>query len=571
LGINSSERPPPSLCAAEAIYMQGRVDLGFWIADFGLKMLGNLRVVQSKIRNLKFQRQPGIFISHFLPASADAAQVVRIRVVRMNTLYRSSLALLTDLYEITMAYGYWKEKLFDREGAFHLTFRQSPFESGYAIACGLDYVIEYVRNLRFSEDDLQYLRTLKGNDDRPLFEDAFCDFLQELRFTIDLFAIPEGTAVFPNEPILRVTGPLLQCQLLESALLNMINFQTLIATKAARICQAAQGQPVIEFGLRRAQGIDGGIAAARAAYVGGCVGTSNVLAGKLFGIPVMGTHAHSWVMSFDSELAAFGAYAEAMPNNCVFLVDTYDSLEGTRHAAAIGKELAAKGHKLVGIRLDSGDLAYLSIEARKILDEAGFPEAAIVASNELDEHIITSLKDQGARINVWGVGTRLSTAYDQPALGGVYKLSALRDDSGAWRHKIKISEQTIKVSVPGVLQVRRYRTPEHFLADGIYDTLTGIGDAPTLVDPNDATRQKAVPPATPHEDLLVPIFKAGELVYAAPTIEQSRKRTQDQLAMLHPTIKRFLNPHEYPVGLEQGLHELRTKLILKARGVGSTS
>ncbi len=347
----------------------------------------------------------------------------------MVSLDGSSLALLTDLYEITMAYGYWKERLFDREGAFHLTFRQSPFKSGYAIACGLSYVIEYLRDLRFSDDDLQYLRTLKGNDEQPLFEDAFLDFLKQLRFTIDLWAVPEGTVVFPNEPILRVTGPLLQCQLLESSLLNMINFQTLVATKSARVCQAARGRPVIEFGLRRAQGIDGGIAAARAAYIGGCVGTSNVLAGKLFHIPVMGTHAHSWVMSFDSELDAFRAYADAMPNNCVFLVDTYDSLQGTRNAAAVGKELAAKGHKLVGIRLDSGDLAYLSIEARKILDEAGFPDAAIVASNELDEHVINSLKDQGAQINVWGVGTRLVTAYDQPALGGVYKLSALRDGS----------------------------------------------------------------------------------------------------------------------------------------------
>jgi nicotinate phosphoribosyltransferase len=297
------------------------------------------------------------------------------------------------------------------------------------------------------------------------------------------------------------------------------------------------------------------------------VGTSNVLAGKLFHIPVMGTHAHSWIMSFDSELEAFRAYADAMPNNCIFLVDTYNSLQGTRNAAKVGKELAAKGHKMVGIRLDSGDLAFLSIEAKKILDEAGFANATIVASNELDEQVITSLKDQGATINTWGVGTRLATAYDQPALGGVYKLSALRDAAGAWQHKIKISEQTVKVSIPGILQVRRYLAADHFIADAIFDTLMPMPEGPTLIDPLDITRRKMIAQRTPHEDLLVPIFKGGKLAYTPPAIADVRARTQSQLVMLHPTIKRFLNPHTYPVGLEEHLHELRTKLILKARAL----
>ncbi len=326
---------------------------------------------------------------------------------------------------------------------------------------------------------MAYLATLSGNDGRPLFEAAFLDYLRGLRLAVDVDAVPEGTAVFPHEPLVRVRGPMLHCQLLETPLLTIVNFATLVATKAARVALAARGDPVLEFGLRRAQGIDGGLAASRAAYVGGCHATSNVLAGKRFGIPVRGTHAHSWVMSFDDELESFEAYAAAMPNNCVFLVDTYDTLEGVRHAAAVGQRLQAAGHKMVGIRLDSGDLAYLSIEARKILDAAGLADAAILASNDLDERLIESLKQQGATIAVWGVGTKLVTAYDQPALGGVYKLGAIQDDAGAWHHKLKLSEQTAKTSTPGVQQVRRF-----FHADGsadgdaIFDELTGPPPAP---------------------------------------------------------------------------------------------
>ena len=324
--------------------------------------------------------------------------------------------------------------------------------------------------------------------------------------------------VFPHEPLVRVSGPLLECQILESAVLNIVNFQSLIATKAARVCGAAGGDSVLEFGLRRAQGIDGALAASRAAYLGGCAATSNVLAGRLFGIPVRGTHAHSWVMSFDDEPAAFAAYAKAMPNNCVFLVDTYDSLEGVKHAIAEARNLRDQGHRIVGIRLDSGDLAYLSIEARKLLDEAGFPEAVIVASNDLDEQIIASLKQQGACIGVWGVGTKLVTAYEQPALGGVYKMSAVKQPGGPWQHKVKVSEQTIKVSSPGMLQIRRYQQNGRAIADMIYDELIGIKSDPAIVDPFDPTHQRRIVEDTPGENLLVPVVRAGKTVYPLPPL-----------------------------------------------------
>ncbi|HEX8833371.1 MAG TPA: nicotinate phosphoribosyltransferase, partial [Abditibacteriaceae bacterium] len=367
----------------------------------------------------------------------------------------SNLALLTDLYQLTMAYGYWKNRVADREAVFHLTFRKNPFAGGFSIACGLQPALEYLQNLKFDETDLEYLATLRGNDQKLLFDRAFLDYLRDMEWQIDVDAIEEGTVVFPHEPLMRVQGPMLQCQLVETALLNILNFQTLIATKAARVCLAARGEDVLEFGSRRAQGIDGALSASRAAYIGGCAATSNVLAGKLFDIPVKGTHAHSWVMLFDDELESFKAYAKAMPNNCVFLVDTYNTLDGVRHAVQVGQWLRPLGHRLAGIRLDSGDLAYLSIEARRILDEAGFTEVPIVASNDLDEHLIASLKEQGARIAVWGVGTRLVTGGDQAALGGVYKLSAVREGDG-WKTKIKLSEQAIKVSNPGIQQVRRY-------------------------------------------------------------------------------------------------------------------
>ncbi len=481
-------------------------------------------------------------------------------------LYGSSLGLLTDLYQLTMAYGYWKSEVRDREAAFHLLFRENPFGGGFAIACGLATAVEYLERLRFDEDDIAYLAELRGSDGKSLFDPGFLRFLHGLRLECDIDAAPEGSVVFPQEPLVRVTGPLIQSQIIETALLNVINFQTLVATKAARVTAASRGEPVLEFGLRRAQGIDGGVAASRAAYVGGCAGTSNVLAGRLLGIPVKGTHAHSWVMCFDDELEAFMAYARAMPNNCVFLVDTYDTLEGVRRAVKAAEWLRSEGHELLGIRLDSGDLAYLSIEARRILDEAGFPQAAIVASNDLDEHTIDSLKTQGATIGVWGVGTRLVTGHDQSALGGVYKLSAIRKKGGEWQDRVKLSEQLLKTSTPGVLQVRRFVEDGRALGDAIYDVRFPVAGECTIVDPADSTRRKTIDPGTPSADLLVPIFRAGKRVYEVPPIEDSRRRMRDQLELFHSGIKRFLYPHQYPAGLELGLHERKTEFILQQRG-----
>jgi len=476
--------------------------------------------------------------------------------------YNDSLALLTDLYQLTMAYGYWKLGRAEEQAVFNLFFRQHPFRGGFTLVAGLQGVVDYLQALRFDEEDLAYLASLTGNDGQPMFEPGFLAYLRGLSFTVDIDAPPEGTVVFPQEPLLRVSGPILQCQLLETPLLNMVNFQTLIATKAARICLAAMGEPVMEFGLRRAQGIDGALAASRAAFIGGCASTSNVLAGKRFGIPVKGIHAHSWVMSFEDELAAFLGYAHALPNNCIFLVDTYDTLDGVRKAVEAGKQLRARGYEMVGIRLDSGDLAYLSSEARKILDQHGFPQAVIVASNDLDEHLIASLKSQGAPIGVWGVGTKMVTAHDQPALGGVYKLAALRAADGAWQYRIKLSEQAIKINTPGILQVRRYRDEEAYVADLIFDTECGVAPPATMIDPLDSTRRRRLPPDLAYEELLVPIFRQGALVYACPPLAEIRQRAQAQLARFHAGIKRFANPHQYPVGLE---YARKTALILQAR------
>src|ERR1051325_2131175 len=459
-----------------------------------------------------------------------------------------------------MAYGYFRAGKERDEAASPHYFRENPFDGGYTIAAGLETAIEFLENFRFTGDDLRYLAEQKGNDGARLFPEDFLEYLENMRFACDVDAMPAGTVVFPHEPLLRVCGPILQAQLVETALLNIVNFQTLIATKAARVVWAAKGDPVIDFGLRRAQGIDGGLAASRAAYIGGCASTSNVLAGAKYAIPVKGTHAHSWVMSFDSEREAFAKYAEVMPNNVLLLVDTYDTMQGVAHAIEVGRQLRAQGHELIGIRLDSGDLAYLSKEARRMLDEGGFPKAAIAASNYLDEHVIASLKEQGARIDVWGVGTRMITAFDQPALGGVYKLTALKPHGGAWEERVKISEQAVKTSTPGLLQVRRF--PD---ADMILDELTPEPTR-TIVDPLDLTRRRTVADDAPHEDLLVPVFRQGRCVYALPSIEEIRARRAAQLARFHDGVKRFVNPHQYPVGLEERLYELKTRLILEARG-----
>jgi len=477
-----------------------------------------------------------------------------------------SAPLLTDLYELTMAAAYWKAGIADRESVFHLSFRNAPFQSGFTVACGLGLALEFVRNFHFEERELAFLESVPGREGKTLFESQFLGALSDLKFRCDIDAVPEGTLVFPHEPLLRVQGPILQAQLVETALLNFLNFGSLIATKAARICLAAQGDSVIEFGLRRAQGPDGGLMASRAAYIGGCSATSNVLAGQTYGIPLAGTHAHSLVLAYETELQAFQSYAKAFPDNCIFLVDTYDSLRGVSHAIALGHELRRLGHQLAGIRLDSGDLAYLSREARKMLNAAGFPDALIVGSNDLDEHIIASLKQQGAAINVWGVGTRLVTGHDQPALGGVYKLSALRDDAGRWQPKLKLSEQAAKSTTPGIPQVRRFRSDKEFIGDAIYDLREALPERFTIVDPSDFTRRKLLQEDAETEDLLVPICRGGQIVYKNPALAEVRQRVVAQLAMFHPGIKRLVNPHQYPAGLEAGLHELKTRAILDARG-----
>ncbi len=475
-------------------------------------------------------------------------------------LYGGSLSLLTDLYELTMAYGYWKNGMQDWEAAFHVTFRKNPFGGSYALACGLHSVIEYLEQFEFRRDDLDYLATLQGNDGKPLFSEEFLHYLSGCRLTCDVDAVPEGTVVVANEPLIRVCGPLPQAQLLETALLTLLNFQTLIATKAARVCQAAAGDPVLEFGLRRAQGIDGGVTEARAAYVGGCFGTSNVLAGKLFGIPVRGTVAHSWIMAFDDEREAFEKYARAVPNNVILLVDTYDSLVGVKHAIEVGRMIESMGFRLAGIRLDSGDLLTLSRKARQLLDEAGFQHTAIVGSSELDEYVISDLKRKGAPINVWGVGTKLAVSYDQPALGGVYKLAAVRKPGGEWEPRIKLSEEAIKISHPGRMQVRRFALNNTFAFDVLYDVDEGEPTRPFVdyhhpgitIDPGDAH---------PVEDLLVPIFRAGKRVYDPPPLAQVRERAQQQLHSLPENTRRLHVPEPYRLAVSSRMQQVKEAQI----------
>lgn len=475
-----------------------------------------------------------------------------------------SLALLTDLYQLTMACGYWKAGTADREAVFHLTFRRAPFGGGYAIAAGIEPAMAYLRGLSFADDDIAYLATLVDGRGVALFPPGFLDYLRGFRFACTVDAAPEGSLVFAHEPIVRVSGPIAHAQLVETALLTMVNFETLIATKASRVVQAARGAPVIEFGLRRAQGIDGGVSASRAAYIGGCRGTSNVLAGKRFGIPVLGTHAHSWVMFYGDELEAFRAYADALPGNCTLLVDTYDTIDGVRHAIIVGRELRAKGYDLAGVRLDSGDLAHLSIEARRMLDEAGFASTKIVASNDLDESVIASLLDQGARIDTFGVGTRLVTAYDQPALGGVYKLGAARDEHGAWRDALKLSEQPTKISNPGKLAVRRLRRDGELVADIIYDSEAGLR-APMLHDIEDPFRPAYAPLFDDEADLLVTYLENGNPVREPESPATARERAARELAQLSPRARRFLNPQPYPVGLDPHVHQRKQQLVAEAR------
>jgi nicotinate phosphoribosyltransferase len=485
-------------------------------------------------------------------------------------LYQGSLTLLTDFYQFTMAYAYWKSGKAEEEAVFNLFFRKNPFQSGFTIAAGLDYVIDYCRNFKFSEEDLHYLAGMTNEQGAPIFEEGFIRYLENMKFSCDIDAVEEGEVVFPNMPMVRVKGPLIQCQLLETPLLNIINFQTLIATKAARIVLAAKGDPVMEFGLRRAQGIDGALAASRASYIGGCASTSNVMAGKLFGIPVAGTHAHSWIMSFDHELEAFEAYAEAFPENTILLVDTYDTIGGVRNAITVAKKLRERGKNLLGIRIDSGDLAYFSNIAREMLDQAGFPDVKIVASNDLDEHIMTSLKLQEASINLWGVGTKLVTAYDQPALGAVYKMSAMKGKDGKWVPKIKLSQQSVKINIPGFHNVKRFYVHDRAIGDMIFLEGTTEKENEVIIDPVDPTRRKKIDSSgAESEVLLKAIFRKGEKVYGRPSLNDIRNRTKERLTKFDKTHKRLINPHIYPVGLEESLYHLRTNLVLKAKSLDS--
>ena len=484
----------------------------------------------------------------------------------LSTLYRHSLALLTDLYQLTMTYGYWKSGRHEREAVFHLYFRKNPFGGPFALAAGLDRVIEFITRFQFSSSDLAFLRELRLDTAQgPLWEPDFLDYLGELRFECSLDAVPEGTVVFAHEPVLRVRGPLLQCQLLETPLLNFLNFPTLIATKAARVCQAAAGDPVLEFGLRRAQGIDGALSASRAAYIGGCSATSNLLAAKLFGIPPGGTHAHSWVLSFQDELSSFREYARAMPSNCIFLVDTYDSEIGIEHAIQAGRWLEKKGHRLGGIRLDSGDLAELSKKARVMLDRAGFSHTLIVASGDLDEGEISRLKKRGAAITIWGVGTSLATGAPDAALTGVYKLSTVRNGRGDWVDKLKLSEEKGKMSFPGILQIRRYRLPSGELdCDVIYDRRLGIGDACCPVGVMDNPVLLPTPCSLPGRDLLQPVFDRGKLVYASPSLGKIRERAAQQVRSL-PVSMRKLQKGVSPVRLDEHLFQLLDRLEKEER------
>lgn len=464
-----------------------------------------------------------------------------------------------------MACGYWKAGVKDHEAAFHVTFRENPFGGEFTVACGLATAIDFLRTFHFEDAEIDYLASQLGNDGKPVFDSGFLDYLRGLRLTCDIDALPEGTLVFPNEPLIRVCGPVIPCQLLETALLTILNFQSLIATKAARVCMAAGNDAVIEFGLRRAQGVDGGLSSARAAYIGGCAGTSNLQAGQRFDIPVSGTQAHSWIMFFETETESFQTYANAMPNNCIFLVDTYNSIDGVRHAIDVAKQLRKDGHEMIGVRLDSGDRAALSIEARRMLDKAGFTNAKIVCSGDLDEFAIAEMKRRGAKIDIWGVGTKLTTGQPDAALGGIYKLGAVRRPDERWRYRIKLSDDPLKTSYPGLLQVRRFhQTDGKFMADAIYEINHAVSEPCIIVDLR-TEKEIKIGARTAYSDLLVPVFRRGEFVYQEPGIEASRQHARQQLGSAPPEILKLKKPHHYKVGLEKSLHELRSTLIARAR------
>lgn len=477
---------------------------------------------------------------------------------------QQKLTLLTDLYELTMMQGYY-ERQQNEVVVFDVFFRQNPCGNGYSICAGLDQVIEYIKNLHFTYEDVDYLRSLK------IFSEDFLQYLSGFHFSGDIYAIPEGTVVFPKEPLLKVIAPIMEAQLVETAILNIINHQSLIATKTSRIVFAANGDGIMEFGLRRAQGPDAGLYGARAAMIGGCVGTSNVLAGKMFDVPVMGTHAHSWIMSFPDEYTAFKTYAELYPDNCTLLVDTYDTLKsGVPNAIRVFQEFkdAGKPLKKYGIRLDSGDLAYLSKEARKMLDAAGFPEATICASNDLDEYLLHDLKMQGAAINSWGVGTNLITSKDCPSFGGVYKLAAIQNQDGEFMPKIKISENTEKITNPGNKTIYRIYDKEtgKIKADLIcfvgeeYDTTEDL----LLFDPIDTWKKTKLPGGSyTMREIMVPIFRKGECIYQSPSLTEIAAYCKEEKDTLWDETKRLFYPHKVHVDLSRKLYDVKKELLDK--------
>lgn len=473
------------------------------------------------------------------------------------------LALLTDLYELTMMQGYFATGAYKKKVVFDLYYRKNPSGNGYAIAAGLAQAIEYIKGLQFTKEDINYLTSLN------IFNDEFIEYLKEFRFTGDIYAIPEGTVVFPHEPLLRVTAPIMEAQLIETALLNIINHQSLIATKASRVVWAAQGDPVMEFGLRRAQGPDAGTLGARAAVIGGCCGTSNVLTGRLFDVPVKGTHAHSWVMSFPDELTAFREYARLFPENCLLLVDTYNTLgSGVPNAIKVFQELKAAGKltKRYGIRLDSGDLAYLSKCAKIMLEEAGFGDAVISASSDLDENLIASLKSQGAKINLWGVGTKLITSDDCPAFGGVYKLAAEEGEDGNFIPKIKLSNNPGKVTNPGIKKVFRIydKKTRKIKADliALEDETIDADQCLVIRDNNAKWRKMHFAAGTFFiKELLVPVFIDGKLVYESPKTMEIQELCNREKNSLWDEHLRLNNPHIVPVDLSDKLAQLKNQLI----------
>lgn len=471
----------------------------------------------------------------------------------------NNLTMLTDFYELTMANGYLQSGMKDRIAYFDMFFRRVPDDGGFAIMAGLEQFIQYIKQLRFNEEDIGYLRS------KNQFSEEFLDYLRNFRFECDVWAIPEGTPIFPNEPIVTVRGPVMQAQFIETMLLLSINHQSLIATKANRIVTAAQGRPVMEFGSRRAQGYNGAVEGARAAYIGGCVGTACTIADREYGIPALGTMAHSWIQMFPSELEAFRAYARIYPSNCTLLVDTYNVLKsGVPNAIRVfNEEVVPRGYRPKGIRIDSGDITYLSRKARKMLDEAGFKDCAIVASNSLDEYIIRDILSQGACVDSFGVGERLITSRSEPVFGGVYKLSAVEED-GKIIPKIKVSENVEKITNPAFKQVWRLydRDSGKALADVItlHDEEINDNEPYEIFDPEYTWKRKTVTNFRARK-LMVKIFDRGRCVYESPDLRTIRDYCREQVDTLWEEVKRFENPHRYYVDLSQKLWDIRAKLL----------